>query len=125
MTYIFDENTSPFLVGFLNHIGARDVCHLFSKFERGTLDPDLLPVIAREGLILVTNDQAMRKDHRDVLTQSGNRVIFLPPAWDDLGKWGQAEFIIRRWRQIETQVRNNRSYVMMRLNKRGDLTNVI
>ena len=119
--YLFDENTSERIVLFMRDLGDTEVLHLSEVFQRGTLDPDLIPQVAAYGYVLVTNDQAMRKEHRALLNQHSVAALFLPPKYADLGRWKQAEFLIRYWPYIRKQAELNPWLGLMRIDNTGNL----
>ena len=49
---------------------------LFSDvWEPGTIDPEWLPLSAEMGLIVITHDKRIRKQHQNVVLTTGARVI--------------------------------------------------
>ncbi|HEX5322207.1 MAG TPA: hypothetical protein VFW40_00375, partial [Capsulimonadaceae bacterium] len=117
--YLFDENTSYKLISFMNRIGIRDADSLVRAYVTGTKDEDLIPRLARDRHLLVTNDQKMKTEHRALLQQYGVRVLFLPEGYSEWGRLGQAEFIIGRWRRITSQIDALPNIQLLRVNKYG------
>lgn len=122
MIFLFDENTSKHLVDFMYQMGAINIRHLQEFYPQGTKDPEFLPYVAEEGMILVSADKAMRKAHKELLKQHNVKVLFLPSAYVEKWTiWEQAIFMFRYWREIEEAVQRLKSLTTKDVSLTGKL----
>ena len=105
MTFFFDNNLSARLAEILRILGV-DVIHLRDRFPQDVKDVDWIPIVGSEGLIVVTADDRLRRNvaERAAIRQYTVSVIYLPKNYLDRGLWEQAEFMVRHWRKIESQL---------------------
>ena len=124
MTFFLDNNISPKIVLLL---GAMDVgaVHLIEQFAVDTPDTEWLPVVARNGWVLVTGDRAIRTrpPERQALSESGVKAVFLHKSIMALDRNAQCAWFLKHWNSIgETVVRAPRGACFMaRLNGRLEL----
>lgn len=105
MTFFFDNNLSAKLTEILRVLGI-DVVHLRERFPQDAKDVEWIPVVGAEGLVVVTADDRLRRNaaERAAIRQYLVSVIYLPKNYLDRGLWEQAEFMVRYWRKIESQL---------------------
>lgn len=125
MTFVFDENTSEPLIVFMRRIGATNIHHITEYLPVGTLDPDILPYVAKRNMILVTCDKAMRKAHKDILEKHRVKVLFLPKAYAEKWTiWEQATFMFRYWRNIAEAAEHLRHLSVKLVSETGKLNDI-
>ena len=122
MTYFFDNNISPKLVGILKLLDV-DVLHLKDVFPEDEKDVDWLPRAGEEGWIVVTVDHAIR--HRaaeyEALKRSRVTVLFLAKGFLKRARWLQAQWLISKWPKMEEQAQKLRPGTLMEVNDNGKL----
>jgi hypothetical protein len=105
MTLFLDNDLSPALAEVLRQVDA-DAVHLREKFDPATPDEEWLPRVAREGWVLVTADERMRKRpaQRLVLQACGITGLFLFKGFLRLQKREQVAWFVKHLTGIEEQV---------------------
>ena len=87
---------------------------LFSDvWEPGTIDPEWLPLSAEMGLIVITHDKRIRKQHQNVVLTTGAKVI------NTVGKRSypeQASVFLQSWSTIERFLNKNAAPFYARFN---------
>jgi predicted nuclease of predicted toxin-antitoxin system len=100
MTFFVDHNLSPHLASGMRAF-QEEIIHLSERFPTDAKDPDWLPVIAREGLILITRDDHIRWKPAELgaLRKSGVGAFFL--GGKNRSRCDLIQQIVRNWPRMK------------------------
>ncbi len=84
-----------------------DAVHLQTDFAPGTKDPNWIPKVAKDHII-VTSDDDMRRARVEAaaLQDNGAIAFFLSHSFPNQPLWRQAELICKYWPKIEAAARD-------------------
>lgn len=146
MKFFFDEHISPRIVEALRCLEPRmrpdgasthDLVHLREKYNGrgGVPDTDFIPEVAGEGFIIITADQAQKKNKGKHAAESrayrtsGAIAFWLPRIYanprkksDEPGKeyrFEQAAFIFKSWPAIKRAAETARPMDLFDIDDRG------
>jgi predicted nuclease of predicted toxin-antitoxin system len=127
MNIYIDENLPPQLAEGLsilekpNNDGV-NVISIKKHFGEGTRDEDWIPLVGREGGIIITQDYNLHKNRhqRELYMQHGVSVFFITSTTKNgLSYWQMVELIISRWKEIKTLSRKTRKPFACKWTQRG------
>lgn len=100
MKYVLDNNISPRFAAMLRALDV-DTIALREILPANTDDNVFLSHLSDRTLI--TGDQHIRtrKIEATALKQSGVSAIFFAPFWPKLKFWGQAQWLVTKWPDID------------------------
>ena len=106
MRCFFDENFSPALVRGLAQIESRDaefmVASSVDALYRGAPDEELIPFVAEQKGILVSQDLNMRRTkHLNELLKRYRLGVFFFSFPSGTNYWGIVQQVIRRWPELK------------------------
>jgi hypothetical protein len=109
MNIVFDENISKHLAeGFACFQQAFPdeqvfVFHVVNRYGRGIKDDDLIPAIARDTGVLITQDLNMyRTPHLKLLYRKHKiGVFFIRPPKNSASYWYLVGMILKKWAEIK------------------------
>jgi hypothetical protein len=66
-------------------------------------DPDWIPVVARQGWVVITNDRHIRTRYHEATPaiEHGLRAVHLAPAGRDASRWDFMRLLARHWDRVE------------------------
>lgn len=101
MTFFLD-NCVPIKVGKILRAADQDVIILRERYPPDTPDEVWMPLVAREGWIVISDDNYIRRNpaQRQLLKELHLRVVFLPGPFAMLSIWQQVERIGNWWPKI-------------------------
>ncbi len=99
MVFFFDRNISPRLIHTLGFQGISAVHHN-DKFNQDTQDPEIIEYVAERGLVLVTWDLQLWREHRAVLRTFFPKMILLPNSVKDSGLGYQVDWFRQDWLRV-------------------------
>jgi hypothetical protein len=125
VTYFFDNNFAPRLVGMLTALSV-DARHLRDEFPTNTQDVEWIPAVAQRGWVIVTIDRKIlkRPAEREALQRCGADAVFLPGTPFQKDMWAQAEWLTKHWRAIDDHLRTARHPVCCRITDRGKIEDI-
>ena len=108
LRFFFDE--SALGVGKALAIARTDVIHaghpLIPEVPLGTLDPDWIPAVAERGLAVVARDRHIRTKPAELAQLREHQLrVFWIAGKKDLSSWGYLVRLVRRWNDIERELR--------------------
>jgi hypothetical protein len=104
LRFFVDENALG--LGKALAAARRDVVHpghrLLPTVPLGTLDPDWIPIVGSQGLVVIGRDRRIRTKPAELalLRSSGLKVLWISGT-KDLTSWGYLVRLVRRWNDIE------------------------
>ena len=100
MTFLFDNNLSPYLVKGLKGFGE-DVTHLTKHFPADTPDEKWLEYIGKHGIFLITRDKRIRYRPLELKVLKRYKVGAFFLIGKGMNKWAQIKQIIGVWPKIK------------------------
>lgn len=102
MKFFIDNCLPVRIVRALEALGV-DARHLKDEFDENTKDLVWMPVVAKHGWIVVTDDNRIRKrpSERALRTELKLTTVFLAGSMANLRMWDQATKIVHAWPAIE------------------------
>lgn len=118
MRFFFDTNLSEHLTKGLKAFGE-DVIHLKELFPEDTADAEWLKYIGKEGLPLITRDEAVRRNPAELtaLRKFNVGVFFL--GGKNLDRCRLTQQIVRNWPRIKDIAGRTRAPYAFRIPPKG------
>jgi hypothetical protein len=88
-----------------------EVCSIKKVFGQGAKDEDWIPLVGKEGGIIITQDYNIQttRHQRDLCEANGLGMLYIkPPAKNGLSYWQMAQFIVTRWEEIKKIISKNK-----------------
>lgn len=102
--FIVDEDLGRSFYRVLAESGKFDVQLFSDLWVDGTVDPEWIPLTAEKGLIVITHDKAIRKEHRDLVINAGPRII----VFSGKKPHEKAEWFVKSQAKIHRFVKKNK-----------------
>ncbi|MEW5876242.1 MAG: DUF5615 family PIN-like protein [Candidatus Zixiibacteriota bacterium] len=118
MRFFFDNNLSRQLSNGMRAFGE-DSVHLLDRFPQGTPDLEWIPIVATEGLFLITRDEEIRRNpaERQALTECKLGVFFL--GGKKQNRCQLIQQLVRNWTRIKELAGKTRPPFAYRIPPKG------
>jgi hypothetical protein len=100
--FFFDNHISPKIVNFLRELNGVDLFHLTDKFPPNAKDPDWIPAVTLDGLIIISADRNMTRVRLEahLLKEHKARAFFLSKFYAGQPRISQASLMCKYWPAI-------------------------
>lgn len=131
-----DENMPPQIARGLNILqqpqNARDemkieVLSIKDYFGEGSKDEEWIPKVGKLNGVVITQDYRIQnlKHQRELYKKHGVGILFFsPPSKTGFAYWEMVKQVVKRWEEIKTIIRKNKTPFAFRCSARADFENI-
>lgn len=106
--FFVDENCSNDLVIALRLLGPNNIEHLLENFEAGTKDTVWLEYVGKNGLVVITKDQKIRKNPKEKAALLKYKIVAFFLSGKKMSGWELSKQLINAWEKIEAQAKRQK-----------------